>query len=174
MSRDVFEVIDQRWSCRAFQPESLDDEVIERLLGAMIRAPSAGNRQPWHFHVVTDESVKRGLADAAYGQEFVAEAPVVIVVCAVASESAAVYAERGRELYCIQDTAAAIENLLLAAESLGLGTCWIGAFDESRASGVLELPSGRRPVGMVPVGKPATPKTRSRRHPVEDVMTWVR
>ena len=139
----------------------------------MIRAPSAGNRQPWHFYVVTNETVKNGLAGAAYGQEFVSQAPVVIVVCALPSMSADVYNERGRNLYCIQDTAAAIENLLLAAESLGLGTCWVGAFDESHASRALKLPRERRPVGMVPVGRPAAPKKRSQRNPEESVITWV-
>jgi nitroreductase len=174
MPDDVFEVIEHRWSCRAFKREPLGDEIIIKLLRAMIRAPSAGNCQPWHFYIVTNESVKEGLAEAAYGQEFVAQAPVVIVVCAVPSLSARRYAERGRELYCIQDTAAAIENLLLAAESLGLGTCWVGAFDEAEASRVMELTSDRRPVGMVPLGKPATPKRKSRREPEEEVVSWVR
>ncbi|UCF78469.1 MAG: nitroreductase family protein [Candidatus Eiseniibacteriota bacterium] len=174
MSQDVFRAIEQRWSCRAFQPAPVDDEVVEKLLKAMIKAPSAGNRQPWHFYVVTNGSVKRGLAEAAYGQEFVAQAPVVIVVCAVPSESAGTYGERGSTLYCIQDTAAAIQNLLVAAESLGLGTCWVGAFDESLASSVLGLPDERRPVGMVPVGKPAAPRTQSRRRPERQVVTWVR
>ncbi|KPJ59422.1 MAG: hypothetical protein AMJ46_11405 [Latescibacteria bacterium DG_63] len=174
MSEDVLQAIEQRWSCRAFQSTPVDEEVLGKLLSAMIRAPSAGNLQPWRLYVVTRESTKRGLAEAAYGQEFVAQAPVVIVVCAVPSESADKYGDRGSSLYCLQDTAAAIENLLLAAESLGLGTCWVGAFDESRASKVLELPPEKRPIGMVPVGKPAAPKRRSRRRPEDRVITWVR
>jgi nitroreductase len=174
MSEDVLQAIEQRWSCRAFRSTPLSEEVTGKLLRAMIRAPSAGNRQPWHFYVVTNESTKKALAEAAYGQEFVAQAPLVIVVCAVPAESADTYAERGKSLYCIQDTAAAIENLLLAAESLGLGTCWVGAFDESQASAVLELSPERRPVGMVPVGEPAASRRRSQRHPEEEVISWVR
>ncbi len=174
MSEEVLRVIEDRWSCRAFKPTPIGEEITDKLIKAMIRAPSAGNCQPWHFYVVTNKATKKALAEAAYGQEFVAEAPLVIVVCAVPSESTGTYAERGRDLYCIQDTAAAIENLLLAAEALGLGSCWVGAFDESVASEVMELPSSRRPVGMVPVGRPAAPKRKSRRHPEDEVVSWVR
>ena len=174
MSEEFLRVIDQRWSCRGFELTPLDEDLIWKLLRAMLRAPTAGNIQPWHFYVVTSESAKRGLADAAFGQEFVSQAPVVIVVCVVPSRAGQGYGERGRNLYCIQDTAAAIENLLLAAEALGLGTCWVGAFDEELASKVLGLSPERRPVAMVPVGKPAAPKKKSRRLPEESVLTWVR
>jgi nitroreductase len=129
-------------------------ETIERLLGAAIAAPSAGNCQPWHFIVVRDPETKRGLAEAAYGQRFVAQAPVVILVCADPGRSASRYGRRGSELYCLQDTAAATENILLGVTALGLGACWVGAFDERAAATVLELPSHLRPVAMIPIGHP--------------------
>jgi nitroreductase len=174
MSEEFLRVIDDRWSCRRFEQAPLEETLIWKLLRAMLRAPSAGNIQPWHFYVVTNESIKRGLTDAAHGQEFVSQAPVVVVVCVVPSRAGEGYGERGKTLYCIQDTAAAVENLLLAAEALGLGTCWVGAFDEAHASEVLGLPSEKRPVAIVPVGKPAAPKKKSRRLPEESVLTWVR
>ncbi|MFH0778903.1 MAG: nitroreductase family protein [Candidatus Eisenbacteria bacterium] len=174
MSEEVFRAIEERWSCRAFESTPLEQETIKRLLGAMLRAPSAGNAQPWHFYVVTNESTRKNLSEAAYGQQFVRQAPVVFVVCVVLSKAQAAYGQRGSSLYCLQDTAAAVENLLLAAESMGLGSCWVGAFDESRAGKVLGLPSHRRPVAMVPVGKPAAPKTRTRRESEEKTVTWVR
>jgi nitroreductase len=99
---------------------------------------------------------------------------VVIVVCADAEQSAARYGSRGRELYCLQDTAAAIEHILLAAVALGLGGCWVGAFDEREAARVLDLPGRHRPVAMLPIGKPAgSPPTRTGRRALETVATYV-
>jgi nitroreductase len=76
-----------------------------------VRAPSAGNVQPWHFYAVRDAHLRQALAAAAFGQSFVAQAPLVIVVCADADRSATRYGDRGRTLYCFQDTAAAITNM---------------------------------------------------------------
>lgn len=172
---DFWQVLDNRHSVRNFDPaEDLPPETVERLLTAAIRAPSAGNRQPWHFYVVRDPEVQRALAMAAYGQEFVAKTPVVIVVCADAEQSAARYGRRGRELYCLQDTAAATEHILLAAVALGLGGCWVGAFDERRAARALNLPVQHRPVAILPVGKPAgLPTMRTSRQPLRAVATYV-
>ena len=162
---DFWEVLEERYSVRAFDPDAeVSPQVVERLLQAAIRAPSAGNRQPWHFYVVRDVAVRQGLAAAAYGQDFVARAPVVIVVCADAEQSAGRYGDRGRELYCLQDTAAAAEHILLAAVALGLGGCWVGAFDEGQAVHILELPVRHRPVAILHIGKPAggSPRRTSR------------
>jgi nitroreductase len=167
------EVIDRRWSCRRFYPAPLEDGTVRRLLEAMQRAPSAGNMQPWHFYVVRNAGLKQELVAAAYGQGFIAEAPVVFVVCAVPEKSAPRYGDRGRHLYSIQDTAAAVENLLLAVESLGLGACWVGAFMEDAAARALDLPQGRRPVAIVPVGRPAAKSTRTSRRSLRDVVTYL-
>jgi SagB-type dehydrogenase family enzyme len=120
--------------------------------------------------VVRDHGLKEALAAAAYNQVFVSQAPVVIVVCADAARSAARYGQRGRELYCIQDTAAATAHILLAAVAMGLGSCWVGAFDEKQAARVLDLPARHRPVAILPIGKPAgRPAMASSRLPVESV-----
>ncbi|MGB9593936.1 MAG: nitroreductase family protein, partial [Anaerolineae bacterium] len=153
---EFWDVIQARRSVRQFrQDKPLKEAQVEKLLEAAIRAPSAGNRQPWHFYVVWSQDVKDGLAAAAFDQTFVAEAPVVIVVCADAARSAARYGSRGRDLYCIQDTAIATTHILLAAVDMGLGACWVGAFDEEQAAAVLRLPAVHRPVAIVPVGYPA-------------------
>lgn len=169
---DALDAILGRRSCRSFTGEPLKEEDVEKLLEAMRWAPSAGNCQPWKFYVVRDPEVKRGLARAALGQGFIAEAPVVFVVCAEPERSAWRYGKRGRSLYCIQDTAAAVENLLLAATAMGYGSCWVGAFEEEEVRRVLELPRGLRPVAIVPVGPGRFEPTRVGRRPLEDLVEW--
>jgi nitroreductase len=162
----------RRFSCRSYLPDPVPQEAIDAMLDAAIWAPSAGNLQPWRFVVVREGGLRRALASAAYGQSFVAAAPTVIVVCAVPEESARHYGPRGRDLYCLQDTAAATENLLLAAVDLGLGACWVGAFDERAVARELALPDGWRPVAMVPVGFPTEQEGHPTRRPIADVTVW--
>ena len=140
------------------------------MLTAMCRAPSAGNLQPWRFIVVRDHGVRSALANAAYDQGFIAEAPAVFVICADADRSATHYGTRGRTLYVIQDTAAATVNLLISATALGYGSCWVGAFDEDLARHALGLPQKLRPVALVPVGKPAARSIFTERRPWRDVV----
>ena len=172
---DFWQVLEERHSVRSFDPDvEVPPETVEQLLRAAIQAPSAGNRQPWHFCVVRGKIRRLGLVVAAHGQRFVGQAPVVIVVCADAEQSASRYGDRGRELYCLQDTAAAIEHILLAAVALGLGSCWVGAFDESLAANVLGLPKHLRPVALLPIGKPArTEGARTARQPLETVVSYL-
>lgn len=172
MGEGVLEVISRRRSIRRFRPDPIPRETLLCLLEAACQAPSAGNLQPWEFYVVTDPVARKGLSAAA-SQRFVSEAPVVIVVCAVLERSAVHYGDRGSHLYCLQDTAAAIQNILLAATALGLGACWVGAFREDRVSEALGLPAGRRPVALIPVGYPvAEPLAPPRRAP-DEVIKWV-
>lgn len=172
MTVDFWQVLEGRQSVRSFNTErEVPSEIVTRLLEAAIRAPSAGNCQPWYFFVVRNQGTKRALAEAALNQWFLSEAPVVMVVCAEAERSAIRYGDRGRRLYSLQDTAAAIENLLLAAVASGLGACWVGAFDEEEASRALDLPSHLRPVAIVPVGYPAgRPSLRTDRRRLDTVV----
>jgi len=158
---DFWEVIERRYSLRDFdRSRDVAPEDVEKILRAAIRAPSAGHMQPWFFVVVREERKKEALARAALDQSFIAQAPVVVVVCADPDRSAIRYGRRGVSLYCLQDTAAATENLLLAAVALGLGGCWVGAFHEEEAARALDLPSHLRPVAIVPLGYPTRPRTR--------------
>lgn len=161
---DVLEAIKGRRSIRAFKNQEVPEEIIKKLIEAARWAPSAGNIQPWKFVVVRKPEIKRRLAEAALGQTFIEEAPVAIVVCADENRSMHGYGMRGKTLYCIQDTAAATQNILLAAYSFGLGTCWVGAFREEEVREILKIPSGIRPVAIIPVGYPdESPMPRSRR-----------
>ncbi|HHY39358.1 MAG TPA: nitroreductase family protein [Clostridia bacterium] len=174
MTKDVIDAIRERTSMRAYETKEVPDETISRIIECGIRAPSAGNCQPWRFFVVKDPRVKAALAAAAYGQHFLEEASHVIVVCAEPERSAQRYGDRGRYLYCIQDTAAAVENMLLAATAFGLGTCWVGAFDEEAAARAIGVtPPKLRPVAMIPIGYPARPPKPSSRRRVEEVTTVI-
>lgn len=169
---DLFEAIKSRRSVRAFTREDVSEEEVEKLIDAARWAPSAGNIQPWEFIVVRKPEIKRRLSIAALHQAFIEEAPVVIVVCANQLRSGRGYGARGVNLYCLQDTAAATQNMLLAACALGLATCWVGAFREEEAKKVLNPPEGVRPVAIIPVGHPAgKPMARSRR-PLSEIVHY--
>jgi len=169
---DVFEAIRNRRSIRAYTSKEVSEEEVKKLIDAARWAPSAGNIQPWEFIIVRDAKIKRGLSVAALDQTFIEEAPVVIIVCANQRRSAWGYGQRGSTLYCIQDTAAAIQNLLLAAHAMGLGACWIGAFQEEDARKVLNLPMGVRPVAIIPVGHPAEKPMASSRKPISEIVHY--
>ena len=155
MTKDIIDAIEERRSIREFEKRDIPNATIGRLLESAHLAPSAGNLEPWKFIVVRQEELKEKLSEAAYGQKSLRSAPVCIVVCAEPSRSAAKYGERGANLYCLQDTAAAAENLLLTATGYGLGSCWVGAFNEEEVQQNLNLDPGLRPVAMIPIGYPA-------------------
>lgn len=169
---EIFDAINNRRSTRSFLDKPVEEEKLNKVLEAATKAPSAGNTQSWEFVVVKDQEPKKKvlLAKNALGQHFIAEAPVIIIVCANKDRSAASYGDRGKSLYCIQDCAAATMNLMLAAHSLGLSTCWVGAFNEAELSKALELPEHIRPLTIIPLGysdeKPEMPP----RKPLEEVV----
>lgn len=173
MTKDVIAAILERRSTRRFKPEPIPEGTIGRLIDAARWAPSAGNIQPWKFYVVRNQGKKEELAAAALGQKFVAEAPVVIVVCAQPDQAQARYGERGVRLYCLQDTAAAVQNILLAATGYGLGACWVGAFNEDAARVALELPPELLPVAMVPVGYAAKTPGPPARKSLDEVVAVI-
>lgn len=131
----------------------MEKEKIDELIKAAQMAPSAGNLQARDFVVVTNKITKQQLTKAALGQSFIEQASVVIVVVASIDRSSRIYRSRG-ELYAILDAAAGIENMLLAAHSIGLGACWVGAFDENTVSELLGIPDKSLPVAIIPVGYP--------------------
>jgi len=150
---ELKEAIEKRRSVRSFVDRDVEIGDIVEILRYANLAPSAGNLQARDFVIVRDERLRRSLSRAALNQEFVAEAPVDIVVCANLRRISP-YGARGINLYCIQDSAASIEHILLLALEYGLSTCWVGAFDERRVSEVLGLPNYARPVAIIPIGYP--------------------
>jgi len=168
---ELEEAIKGRRSIRAFKPQDVPEKTVEKLIDAARHAPSAGNIQPWEFVIARKQGIKKKLAQAA-NQVFVEEAPVVIVVCADENRASMGYGHRGETLYCIQDTAAATQNILLTAYSLGLGTCWVGAFDENQAKKALRTPNGIRPVAMIPVGYPNKTASQRNRRPLRQIIHY--
>ncbi len=145
----VEEIIHKRRSVRKFKTDPLTDEQIDKLLNAAQIAPSAGNQQPLEVIVVTEE--KERLIEATGRQQFIVDAPVVFIILSNNKDTVNRYKTRGAELYHIQDTAASVQNVLLLAKSMGLDTCWIGAFDESMIKSLFSIPEGVRPVAIIPI-----------------------
>jgi nitroreductase len=166
---ELLELLASRRSVRRFASGPLAPELEQRLLEAACSAPSAGNVQPWLFVRVRAAEARAALCAAALSQRFVTEAPLCIVVCADLRRAEQAYGERGLSLYCLQDTAAATQNLLLAAHALGLGACWVGAFRERDVRRALELPEHLRPVALVPIGLPVEEPSSPGRRPLEEV-----
>lgn len=171
---DIFELIKKRRSVRKYDSaKPVSDEQINKILEAAVWAPSSGNTQCWRFFVVRNPKVKEDLAIKAGHQPFITDAPVLIVVAADLNHIGRAYGSRGRDTYALQDTAAAIQNIFLAATSLGLASCWVGAFDEAKAVQILKLPDGIRPVAMLPMGYPAANPSSPPRKPLSEVVTRV-
>jgi nitroreductase len=171
MNEICLDAVKGRQSIRKFESTEISEETVNAILEVGFSAPSGGNRQPWRVVVVRNKKNKAALVEAALNQKFIAQAPVVLVVCAVPQESAERYGERGRTLYVLQDTAALTQNLLLAAHMKGYGACWIGAFNEDLATKAIGVPNGMRPIAIIPIGQPAgsLPERRPRR-PMSEVV----
>jgi nitroreductase len=167
---EFFEVIAARRSVRAFGRSPIDREKLERILATTGLAPSAGNLQAYRIVVIEDAKAKAALAAAAFGQDFLAEAPVVLVFCASPERSEGRYGRRGASLYCIQDATIAAAYAQLAAAAQGLAACWAGAFDEPEAAAVLKAPPGLRPVAIMPIGWAAEKPDRPGREPREELV----
>ena len=150
---DILEIIKKRRSIRKYKAKEIPQEIINELIEALIWAPSAGNLQSRKFYFVFKKEIKDRLTEASYGQDFISQAPLVIVGC-VNEEKIAKYGERGKNLYGICDVSASIQNLMLVATAKGLGTCWVGGFDENKVKEILNLPNHLRPIVILPVGYP--------------------
>jgi nitroreductase len=166
---EFYEVIQTRRSVRAYKPDAVPQDKIDRILEAVRLAPTAANRQPFAFIVIRDEATRTALK-AAYGQPWFYEAPVII--CACAQPAAAWRRSDGRN-YADVDTTIAMDHLILAATAEGLGTCWIGAFNPQALKEILKLPAGLDPIAMTPLGYPAdAPRAKSRKD-IQDFVRYV-
>jgi nitroreductase len=169
---DVFEAIAARKSVRAFVDQPVSEDDLQRVLQAARAAPSARNGQEWRFVVVRDRAMRERIAGEAARQPFIGTSPVLLACCAHTD---------GRIMRCGQaaypiDVAIAMDHLALAAAALGLGTCWIGSFDETLVKELLGIPPEVRVVQLMPLGYPADPapisKSRLRLEEIVHVELW--
>ncbi len=172
MEMDFEWLIHTRRSVRSFTEQEVPEGMLHQLLQAALSAPNAGNLQPWHFFVIRERALKEKLCEC-FSFSWPAQASAFFVVCLDAARSASKYGERGERLYCIQDTAAAVENILLCAHGLGLASCWIGSFDEELCSKVLHIRPGLRPIAILPIGYPAEQPQQRPRRPLAEVVTFL-
>lgn len=151
---DMDEIFKKRHSVRNFQKRKIEPEKLKEILEAADSAPSAGHLKAREIIIVESEEIKRKLSQAALGQDFIKEAPIVLVFYVVPSRSAAKYGERG-SLYAVQDATIAASFAWLQAVMLGLVGCWVGGFDEAEVKKVLEIKNDLRPIAILPIGYPA-------------------
>jgi nitroreductase len=170
---EFFSVIDKRRSVRHFSTKfDVPDDVVTALLEAGAAAPTAGNIQPWRFVVVRSPDARERLAQAM-GQRWATAAPVVIVVGVDPRPCAARYGARGEELYAIQDSAAAVTSILLAAVDRGLASCWVGAFDPDAVRDAVGMVYPVTPIAVLPIGVSAEAAAKPARRPLSEVTTWL-
>jgi nitroreductase len=161
-------LIRSRRSIRAFTDAPVAESLLRELVELANWAPSAGNLQARDFIIVRGADTRRALAQAA-DQVELTQAPVVLVVCTNARRIMK-YGVRGRELFAVQDAAAATQNFLLAAHDSGLGAVWMGSFDEESVRRILGIPGHARPVALVAVGWPAESPPPPKRLPMSEVL----
>lgn len=168
----VLEIIRGRRSVRRYKGDPVPEETLSRVLEAARLAPSAKNLQPWKFVVVRDRATKAALAKAAFGQTFMSEADVIIAACGYPERA---YPRQGGFMNSWPiDVAISFEHLVLQAVEEGLGTCWIGAFQEAEAKAALGVPDEVRVMAMTPLGWPAeTPPPRARKA-MEEIVSYER
>lgn len=160
------ESIKTRYSVRKFKPYEVEESKLDRVMEAARLAPSARNLQEWRFVVVQDADTRRALSEAANGQQFIADAPAVIVGCAITSDHV-----MSCGLHCFPiDVSIAMAYMTLQAVEEGLGTCWIGAFKPDRVHDILSIPTDVIIVGLLPIGYPADESPPKRRLDIEEIV----
>jgi len=169
--KDILELIKSRRSITKYQPKPVPWELVSRIVDAARHAPSCGNIQNWKFIVVLSPEKRKAIAEAALQQYWMMSAPVYIVVCGEPEQAERYYGVRGDRLYTVQNCAAAVQNILLEAHSLGLGACWVGAFDEDMLKRCITAEEFVRPQAIVTIGYAAEVPPRPPKNPL-NVVTY--
>ena len=167
---DLFETIDARHSVRGYRPDPIDDATLERVLEAARRAPTAANRQPFRLVVAHTKGREDELL-RIYGRSWFVQAPLVLAMIAVPAEA---WRRVDDKPYDEVDATIAMDHLVLAATALGLGTCWIAAFDPAAAREVLGLPADVEPLAFTPLGLPDKPSASTGRRPLAELVKYER
>ncbi len=167
---DFKQLVQQRHSVRHYADRPVEDEKLKLILHAARLAPTAANRQPFRLIVIRDPE-QRARMRAAYSRDWFVGAPVILAAVGVLSES---WVRKDGRNYNDVDVAIAMDHVILQAADLGLGTCWIAAFDAAAAREVLALPEGVEPIVLTPLGYPAGEPGEKKRRPLEELVRWER
>ena len=167
---DFSDLSQQRYSVRAYKLDPVEDEKLQRVLEAARLAPTAANRQPFQL-VVIHAAGRQADLKRVYHREWFSLAPLVIAICAL---PAAAWVRRDGKNYADVDATIAMDYLILAAADLGLGTCWVAAFDPVAAREVLQLPDGVEPIAFTPLGYPADQPKPKERKPLAELVRYER
>jgi len=167
------DVILNRHSIRTFTDQPVEPDKLQKILETANLAPSAGNLQAYEIYVVMDAKKRDGLSCAALAQEYVAVAPIALVFCTHPELTEGRYTERGTHLYTLQDATIACTFAMLAATDLGLGSVWVGTFDEKVVRLIIGAPEGQVPVSILAIGYPGEFPDQHPRRPLEQLAHWV-
>lgn len=183
VNMEIFDAIRTRRSIRRFNDKPVEDEKLQSILDSVRQSPSWANFQCWRFIVVKDSDTKRKISDLSYVESFfaplgyktnpskkgISEAPVVIVACADPAQSGNIWGQP----YYMTDIGIASQSLMLAARALGLGTVFVGVFDEDKIRNILSVPSNMRIVGLFPIGYPLEDKISGpSRKPLSEIVFY--
>ena len=165
---DFQELINRRYSVRAYKSDPVEEEKLQKVLDAARLAPTATNRQPIQLVVMRtagrEEDLKR-----IYKKDWLGQAPLIVFVCAVPAEA---WSRMDNKNYSEVDATIAMDHLILAAAELGLGTCWVAAFDPAAVREALKLPEGVEPVALTPIGYPADRPREKKRKPLTELVRY--
>jgi nitroreductase len=166
---DFFALLKKRHSVRKFKPKAIDSRTEKKLFNAINSAPSAGNMQSYAVFAVREREKKRLIAEACFNQGFIGSAPLILVFFADSSKAEQKYAQRG-SLYALQDAAIAASYAQLAASALGLGSCWVGAFDDLKIQKLFNNAQGLKAVAVIPIGFPAEKPLPTSRRAIQETV----
>lgn len=166
----MMDAIKTRRSVRRYKSAPVPENLLKEVLNAARMAPSADNAQPWKIIVVREEEMKLRLAAASNGQKFIAQAPLVLVVCGLPDEAFPTIG--GYMSSDVIDVSIAVDHLTLAAHALGLGTCWIGWFKEEKVKELLGIPEDVKVVALTPLGYPDETPERTSRKSLESLVAY--
>jgi nitroreductase len=155
---------------RAYKSDPVEEAKVQQVLEAARLAPTAANRQPFQFVLIHTKGRETELK-RIYGRDWFVQAPLVICVCAITSQA---WTRMDKKNYGEVDATIAMDHLILAAANLGLGTCWIAAFDPASAREILGLPSDVEPVAFTPLGYPADEPKEKKRKPLSEIVRYDR
>jgi len=160
----LVDILLSRRSVRKYEPREIPKDVLDKILEAGRQAPSAANRQPYHFVVLTDYDIKKELSGGLFNR-FIKDSPVVIAGCA---DTGAVLTGR----WAVVDTSIALQNMVIAGWAMGVGSCWIGDFNEEKVKQLLNVPDKWRVVALVSFGYPAEQPQQKKKKPVEEIVSY--